>query len=212
MTEFTYCEAIHPAGAVQYWNIASGLVFAGLAAFVWRGRGHGRHRYGLVGIAAGSIAWHASQLQWGLYLDFGAILVWAALYTVDLTGARGASLRTGLMALLGGVLVSGLCGWLLADWVSLLSGAFIPYASLMLLMACVKGYPQSLRWVCSLSAIAMALAIVARVADLPVCHSWGGAHWLWHLLAGLSLLGPIRLIDHYGATAAPQQGAVEGKA
>ncbi|MCH9663039.1 MAG: hypothetical protein K0U66_05215, partial [Gammaproteobacteria bacterium] len=194
--EFIYCEAITPQGAVQVWNMASNAVFIALAAYVWRRHEHTTHRYGLPLIACGSISWHASQSQWALALDISAIIVWAALYTLDLARQHQRPVA-GLLAQLSMWLVASVAtGLALAQPLPLLSGAFIPYAAAMLAMPFIKSCPPARRMDCVFSGTAMTLAIIAREADLAACpYIPIGTHWLWHLLTGLSLLAPIRFLS-----------------
>lgn len=186
---FAYCESLSGA-AHQPLNAASNLVFVALALLVWRDRSARLHRYGLLFVAASSILWHVLGHGWALVLDIGSIGLWVMLFCMDYNRLTGTPRCAGIGWPLAALAVCGLVGAAMSSWLPMLSGAFLPYVPLCLLMAFRLDRPRRGLWL--FSAAAMGLAVVFRETDLALCEQVPhGTHWLWHLLTGLALVGPV---------------------
>ncbi len=194
---FTYCDTHLWWGIHQPTNVLSNLVFILLAIWVWQQPSARWHRFGLLAIAAGSVVWHHTALSWALWLDIGTIALWAFLFAVDTARVTQRPAWIFLLSAAGALMVSAAAGRLLAGPLPLLSGAFIPFAALLLSGALSSRLRPPVRRTFLFSLAMILLAMVMREIDLLGCSEGAiGTHWLWHTAAGLSLLAPIRfLID-----------------
>ena len=188
---FLYCDASTWLGISQPWNVFSNILFVFLSLFVWSSPLARRHRYGLLLIAFGSALWHSTGLHWALWIDIGAIVVWAVLYALDIKDHIPQSRTKIFISLLILLLTSIVFAVILKPLTPMLSGAFIPYALLLLAMAFKSNKHRS---VFLISSFAMLTAIVMREIDMIACDTMTmGTHWLWHTLAAVSLIAPTSL-------------------
>lgn len=192
---FVYCESAPSALIAQPLNTASNAVFLVLALWARRRFGRGLHIYGLVAIGVASAAWHATGLLALLWLDIAAIAVFCVAYAVDWARVAKFKAAYALRVAAVGLAASFVSAALFQPVAPLLSGAFAPFWLALTIGAVSRRTPSASRRVCGLSALAMALAIIAREGDLAACAAFpGGTHFFWHIGAGLSLIAPLTVL------------------
>ena len=201
--DFAYCESAAGWIVSQPLNAASNLVFVALAWWTWNDPAARLHRFGLLAVALGSLVWHTAMQPWALILDVGAIVLWAALWALDWSRAVDVPWRRRAPWATLYLCVCVAVGWALLPVMPMWSAVFVPYAVGCTVLARSESTLPALRGWWALSAIAMAAAMFFRENDLRLCADVPvGVHWLWHLLTGISLLGPIRALS-LTATVAP---------
>tara|TARA_R110002124_G_scaffold135697_1_gene298680 strand:+ start:15626 stop:16291 length:666 start_codon:yes stop_codon:yes gene_type:complete len=195
-----YCERLDPSFWAEPWNALSNLAFLIVALIMWRRAGQiaPNHRparilAGILGvIGVGSGLFHTFATRWAGVADVLPILVFILTY-IYFANRYFWGLRQG--------------------WAALGTALFVPYAALTVpLFAMLPGLAGSagyapvpvliaaysvalwgrMRQVArglAVGAGLLALSILFRSLDQPMCARWpGGTHYLWHLL-NAALLG-----------------------
>lgn len=198
MLEFTYCEFADSVLTAQPLNTFSSAAFFIVAFFLFRMVPPSHPRWSLVWpmaplcimIGLGSTLWHIYQEPWALALDIAPIFVFLLVFQcVFLKKFTQWSRRRILFDMAGLLAAMGGFSLVMNDVFLQKSNAFIPVALWLLYAGVVVGqrYPRQARH-CFLAALVFLLAIASRVVDMPLCHHWlYGTHFLWHMLAALSL-------------------------
>ena len=187
--DFYYCEASYWFGFAQAWNVSSNLIFVLAALLLWREPTAQLQRFGLLTIAGMSMLWHGSAHKWALFLDILAIVFWAVLFCLDGLRVYRLPHRYALGICAAAAVLALASAWALRPVLPLLSGAFVPLAVVVMVVAVVcRPLPRRCRYGCLCAGGCLGLAIVLRELDLEVCSAVVfGTHGFWHLLAGVSL-------------------------
>lgn len=198
MLEFSYCESSDFFFTTQPLNSFSSVAFFLVALILvitiplhhprWRRLCPFAALCVLIGV--GSSLWHVVQEPWALVADITPIFVFLFFFQyhflkkfTDWSRARIFKDMVGLAALMG------LASLVMNEVFLQKSNAFVPVVAWLAYIGVVIGqrFPKQARR-CFMAAGFFALAIVARIIDMPLCEQWHyGTHFLWHMLSALTL-------------------------
>lgn len=198
MLDFTYCEFSEFVFTTQPLNTFSSVAFLLVAYFIFRMVPPSHPRWSLIWptvplcilIGIGSTLWHTYQKPWALAMDILPIFTFLVVFQcIFLKKFTDWSRRRIWMDIGGLLLLMGIFSLLWEDIFLQKSNAFIPVAFWLIYAGLMVGqrYPRQAR-LCFIAAPVFALAIAARIVDMPLCHQWAsGTHFLWHSFSAVSL-------------------------
>ena len=200
-----YCERMGPGLLAEPANALTNLAFLAVAAWLW-GAARGVERIlvavlFLIGIGSG--LFHTVATRWAGLADvvpiavFILVYIWAANRHMLGWGPWVSAL--GVLAVLPALM---LAGWGLGHVPGFaISAPYWPVAGLIALYAAgLAGRAPELARGLGLGAALLALSLVARSLDGPVCALWPvGSHFVWHLLNAAMLGWMITVLRRHRA-------------
>ncbi len=198
MLNFSYCEHTAFYFTSQPLNVFSSAAFFFVAYLLFRMTPPSHPRFKRTGlliiltmfIGAGSMLWHSMEELWALIADIIPIFLFLFMFQYaflrKFTDWRTERIMRDMIMLAS---MMGVASLLWDDIFLQKSNAFVPLCFWLLYIGVIIGqrFPRQAR-LCFVASMIFALAIVARIMDMPLCELWPyGTHFLWHALSALTV-------------------------
>ena len=190
-----YCERLDASFWAEPINAISNLSFILAGFFLWRLRTPRSNVMAIlvILIGLGSFSFHTFANRLTGLLDVLAIALYLVVFAFLIPKQWSRKLiliqlGSVLMLIISIVLAHLLIGYLKPALPWLPSGMYLGAWLALVIFALItqdSNMPAArFLW---LAVIIFPVSLLTRQLDLPLCDSFGGSHWLWHLLNGLTL-------------------------
>lgn len=196
MFDFSYCETDpwlfidHPA------NTLSNGIFFIIAAIVFALYYHDKTMricsFLIAGIGLGSSIWHFVANPNLLALDIGTISIFTGWFLWHLFHNIYKKHASYSLALIFIFFASNFAlGYLLEPLLPMRTGGFLVPAVAIFILGLKQAKTSTRIWL-MLSSLSLLIAMGFRILDIHSCEIIAiGTHFLWHIFAGLALIGPV---------------------